>query len=189
MDLSNNGRFLNCNPLTSSSRQWTYMYDEQVSRFPSAVLGRTCWLRVVQFLLLHVCLGQFCYVDEYFDTAARKCCSQCQEGEGVKERCTNSTDTVCVECPEQTYSAKTEAGRICKACTTCSPARITTSLCTPTQDTACGSCAVGWFLFISSSGPNQCLKCSPCPPGQEAIHWEECAIVGLAEENQCKPGK
>ena len=162
------------------------MYDEQATRLHS-VLGRTCWLRVV-VLLLHVYLGQFCYVDEYFDTAARKCCSQCQEGEGVKERCTNSTDTVCVECPEQTYSAKTKAGRICKACTSCGPARITTSLCTPTQDTACGSCAVGWFLFISSSGPNQCLKCSPCPPGQEAIHWEECAIVGLAEEYQCKPG-
>ena len=46
--------------------------------------------------------------------AARKCCSQCQEGEGVKERCTNSTDTVCVKCPEQTYSAKTEAGRVAK---------------------------------------------------------------------------
>ena len=190
------------NPSTSSSRKVTElagrltrdkghqlytMYDEKVVRLHS-VLGRTCWLRLV-VLLLHVYLGQFCYVDEYFDTTARKCCSQCQKGEGVKERCTNSTDTVCVECPEQTYSAKTEAGMICKACTSCSPARITTSLCTPTQDTACGSCAVGWFLFISSSGPNQCLKCSPCPPGQEAIHWEECAIVGLAEEYQCKPGE
>ena len=148
------------------------------------------WLLLVLLILqVDVLQGQNCQEEQYFDTAVRKCCSDCQEGEGVKERCTNSTDTLCVECPEQTYSAVTQEGRICKACTTCRPARITTSLCSATHDTVCGSCSVGWFLYISSSGPNECLECSPCPPDQEAIHWEECAIVGLSEDNQCKPGK
>ena len=161
-------------------------------RAPSHLQLAVIWLRLLLLLAFHVSAqsqGQLCEADEYYDTAANKCCSQCQEKEGVKNRCSNSTDTTCVNCPEHTYSARTETFRICKECTSCSPARITTSLCTPTHDTVCGSCAVGWFLFVSSSGPNRCLKCSPCPPGQEAIHWEECAIVGLAENNQCKPGE
>ena len=142
-----------------------------------------------QIILLCCSEAQVCEDNYYFDVSAGRCCNQCDEGEGIKVRCSNSTiDTLCIECPEQTYSAYSSTGRICKACTTCKPARTTTSLCTPTQDTVCGSCSVGWFLFVSSSGPNQCLKCSPCPQREVVIHWKDCAIAGLSKNNQCKPG-
>ena len=149
-------------------------------------------MQVLFFLLLSATLqsrGQGCQSNYYFDESAGRCCWQCADGEGIHQRCTNTSDTICIQCPEVTFSAITPTGRSCEPCTVCSPARTTITPCSSTQNTECGSCSAGWFMLVSSTSKNQCLKCSPCPPGEVVIHWSECKEVGLPEKYQCMPGE
>lgn len=115
-------------------------------------------------------------------------CSVCDRGQGIFSSCSETEDTVCIDCGEGTYSKITSLGRVCYPCTMCAQeGKSEVSPCSPTEDSTCGECASGFFLYIDSGG-SECKVCSQCPQDRVVIHWIECAEAGLPLDMQCAPG-
>jgi len=115
-------------------------------------------------------------------------CSVCDRGQGIFSSCSETGDTVCIDCGEGTYSKITSLGRVCYPCTMCAQeGKSEVSPCSPTEDSTCGECASGFFLYIDSGG-SECKVCSQCPQDRVVIHWIECAEAGLPLDMQCAPG-
>lgn len=72
---------------------------------------------------------------------ARTDCRQCKAGHYAKRHCNEFHDTICAQCPEGTYTPKSNTRELCFSCSTCRKGFFEIKSCTFRQDTLCGSCS------------------------------------------------
>ncbi|CAM4669636.1 unnamed protein product [Lepidochelys olivacea] len=125
---------------------------------------------------------------EYFEENINKCCSKCPPGYHVLQSCNRSSDTECVPCERNTYTALWNRARRCLGCSPrCEAGLVQTQECTGTHDRIC-SCSASTYCTTKQShgrclfckAHKMCRKgygvsklgtdvtntdCSPCPPG------------------------
>ncbi|XP_048206220.1 tumor necrosis factor receptor superfamily member 1B isoform X2 [Perognathus longimembris pacificus] len=110
--------------------------------------------------------GSRCWQKEYFDKTAQRCCSMCPPGQHVKHFCTETTDTVCADCEDSTYTGLWNWVSRCLSCgARCSSGQIETQACTRERNRAC-TCRPGWYCMLGK--PDNCRLCLPlreCGPG------------------------
>ncbi|NXS54215.1 TNR4 factor, partial [Brachypteracias leptosomus] len=103
-------------------------------------------------------------------------------GEGMNQRCTAKSDTVCVPCQEGFFSSE-HNHNFCHVCTTCDTRRgsVEVKKCEKTSDRIC-RCKAG---FMPVAGQNRGSVCSPCPEGSFSIGenedcqpWTNCSSLG-----------
>lgn len=81
---------------------------------------------------------------------ARTDCRQCKAGHYAKRHCNEFHDTICAQCPEGTYTPKSNTRELCFSCSTCRKGFFEIKSCTFRQDTLCGSCSQKEYSDISS---------------------------------------
>ncbi|XP_034731761.1 tumor necrosis factor receptor superfamily member 14-like isoform X1 [Etheostoma cragini] len=97
-----------------------------------------------------------------------KCCPTCSAGSRVRNHCTESRSTSCLDCDEGTFMDRPTGLTECFPCTGCdagSGLKIKTA-CTTTSDTVCEPLE---GFYCTDSSENGCVKAekhSSCQPGQ-----------------------
>lgn len=81
---------------------------------------------------------------------ARTDCRQCKAGHYAKRHCNEFHDTICAQCPEGTYTPKSNTRELCFSCSTCRKGFFEIKSCTFRQDTVCGSCSQKEYSDLSS---------------------------------------
>lgn len=87
----------------------------------------------------------------YYEISDGKCllCKMCDKGFGVVQQCSYGRDTLCEECPANTYSDQKSNIDPCLPCTVCEDYEEMISDCTPTQDAEC-ICKSFWLVPFSA---------------------------------------
>ncbi|XP_074970091.1 tumor necrosis factor receptor superfamily member 4 isoform X2 [Phalacrocorax aristotelis] len=148
------------------------------------VLGFYLHFSTVLFLLLAVtvshCLGLKCKERQY--PFGEKCCKDCAPGERMRNRCTATTDTVCLPC-QNGYFSNEYHHSFCKSCTICDTRKgsVEVKKCEKTSDRIC-MCVAGYMPDVRHTLGS---VCSPCPEGSYSIGqnencrpWTNCSILG-----------
>ncbi|VDI48839.1 nerve growth factor receptor (TNFR superfamily member 16) [Mytilus galloprovincialis] len=80
-----------------------------------------------------------CNVDFYFHTVAKECslCNFCPIGYGAIIPCNRLQNSICLKCPNGTYSDVKSATLPCKRCTKCSSGQAEFKPCSDTENTIC----------------------------------------------------
>ncbi|XP_023559533.1 tumor necrosis factor receptor superfamily member 3 isoform X2 [Octodon degus] len=105
---------------------------------------------------------------EYYQPEHQLCCSRCPPGTFVTAECSQSQDTVCTTCAENSYNEHWNHLRICQLCRPCDIVLGFQEVapCISTRQTKC-RCQPG--MFCAHRAP-ECVHCEPlseCPPGTE----------------------
>ncbi|XP_042551682.1 tumor necrosis factor receptor superfamily member 1B [Dipodomys spectabilis] len=110
--------------------------------------------------------GNKCQKEEYFENKVQKCCRMCPPGQHVEHSCTETTDTVCVDCEDSTYTRIWHWASTCLSCRApCGSDQIETQACTRKQNRAC-ICRPDLYCMLGN--PDNCKLCVPlrkCGPG------------------------
>lgn len=87
----------------------------------------------------------------YYEISDGKCllCKMCDKGFGVVQQCSYGRDTLCEECPANTYSDQKSNIDPCLPCAVCEDYEEMISDCTPTQDAEC-ICKSFWLVPFSA---------------------------------------
>ncbi|MBN3312054.1 TNR16 factor, partial [Atractosteus spatula] len=94
-----------------------------------------------------------CGYDYYRNELTGQCqrCTVCPQGQGVLEKCSYQSDTLCEECPEDTFSDQESSLDPCMPCTICEEdVEIEQEACTSTSDTVCRACSSATFTRTDS---------------------------------------
>ncbi|NXF30424.1 TNR4 factor, partial [Nyctibius bracteatus] len=103
-------------------------------------------------------------------------------GERMKTRCTATTDTVCVPCQDEYFSAE-HNHNFCKSCTICDTRKgsVEVKKCEKTSDRIC-TCVAGYVPDVRYTLGS---VCSLCPEGsyskggnENCQPWTNCSILG-----------
>ncbi|XP_015217551.1 tumor necrosis factor receptor superfamily member 16 isoform X1 [Lepisosteus oculatus] len=95
-----------------------------------------------------------CAYDYYRNELTGQCqrCTVCPQGQGVLEKCSYQSDTLCEECPEDTFSDQESSLDPCMPCTICEEdVEIEQEACTSTSDTVCRELNPRFSSTLSSS--------------------------------------
>ncbi|NXH12496.1 TNR4 factor, partial [Bucco capensis] len=112
----------------------------------------------------------------------KRCCKDCAPGEGMRSRCTATTDTVCVPCKDEYFSSE-HHHEFCKSCAICDTGRgsVEVKKCEKTSDRLC-RCRAG---YRPVAGHPVGSVCSPCPEGSFSLGenkdcqpWTNCSALG-----------
>ncbi|XP_035518759.1 tumor necrosis factor receptor superfamily member 1B isoform X2 [Morone saxatilis] len=107
-------------------------------------------------------------VTEYLSDDSNLCCKKCSPGQHRKQECSETTETVCEQCPESTYMESWNYYKNCFTCKKCKPVKGLQYLqnCTSTTMSKCG-CQPGMFCIIGFDDPycDACKKYKPCNRG------------------------
>ncbi|XP_028665842.2 tumor necrosis factor receptor superfamily member 4 [Erpetoichthys calabaricus] len=115
---------------------------------------------------------------EYKMNQLSKCCTKCQAGEYMVERCTRGRDTVCKPCDKNYYNPSRNIKRTCDHCTVCVNDLINKEQCTSTSNTKC-QCVPGL----------QCVddECTRCEPTKVTTKFLPTNVTPRAENIMVKP--
>ncbi|XP_039618420.1 CD27 antigen isoform X1 [Polypterus senegalus] len=115
---------------------------------------------------------------EYEMKELYKCCTKCQAGEYVVEKCTRGRDTVCKPCDKDYYNPSRNSKRSCDHCTVCVNDLINKEQCTLTSNTKC-QCKPGL----------QCVddECTRCEPTKVTTKFLPINVIPRAENITDKP--
>ncbi|XP_020015662.1 tumor necrosis factor receptor superfamily member 1B [Castor canadensis] len=110
--------------------------------------------------------GSMCQLREYYDKTVQKCCGMCPPGQRVKHFCTKTTDTVCADCEDSTYTQLWNWVSKCLGCgSRCSSNQVETQVCTRERNRVC-ACRQGWYCMLrKQDGCRLCMPLSRCRPG------------------------
>ncbi|XP_057702489.1 tumor necrosis factor receptor superfamily member 5-like isoform X2 [Corythoichthys intestinalis] len=109
-----------------------------------------------------------------------KCCELCPPGEYLKEFCTETTETVCQPCPDNSFSGQHNAFDRCEECQACQGAyQEREKKCSPTTNAKC-SCRPGFLCFDDAC--SQCME-NPCAAGEKVVKTGD----GLIPQYNCQP--
>lgn len=89
-------------------------------------------------------------------------CTKCPKGQGMLGSCEKNRDTVCEECPLDTYSDQESFREPCMPCSTCEETEVQQE-CTPSNDTVClGKAALftSKCVLMETQVVSSCLHCS-----------------------------
>ncbi|XP_051272080.1 tumor necrosis factor receptor superfamily member 1B isoform X2 [Dicentrarchus labrax] len=124
-------------------------------------------------------------VTEYFSDDSNLCCKKCPPGQHRKQECSETTETVCEQCPEGTYMESSNYYKNCFSCKKCKPVKGLQNLqnCTSTTKSKCG-CKPGMFCIVGFDDPycDECRKYKPCNRGYGV------SVQGTADSDvKCEP--
>ncbi|XP_062582128.1 podocalyxin-like [Saccostrea cucullata] len=80
----------------------------------------------------------------------RKDCRQCKAGHYAKRNCNELHDTICAQCPVDTYTPELNTRELCYSCSTCKEGYFVIKSCTHRHDTVCGSCDLKGYSELNS---------------------------------------
>ncbi|NXC98843.1 TNR1A factor, partial [Certhia familiaris] len=108
-----------------------------------------------------------CQLGQYLHPRKTHCCMRCHAGTYKAKDCDGpDRATVCLPCPNGTFTAVHNTVSKCFPCTRCRSdlQQIVETPCTPQQDTVCG-CQKNQYQIDSKSEYFQCRNCSSCANG------------------------
>ena len=85
-------------------------------------------------------------------------CTFCPKGYRISQQCHYNRDTVCEECPRETYVI--ESGQECRPCTQCPPGYYVDAVCGESRDRKCKHCVDGYYSRHWNS--LYCKRCRHC---------------------------
>uniref|UniRef100_A0A8D0BPX1 TNF receptor superfamily member 1B n=1 Tax=Salvator merianae TaxID=96440 RepID=A0A8D0BPX1_SALMN len=96
---------------------------------------------------------------EYFDENVNKCCNKCPPGSRLLKSCSETVDTQCTECREETYTPDWNTATLCLSCNPpCREGFFPEKECTRTQNRLCW-CPPQHFCSVPIE--KTCVKCQP----------------------------
>uniref|UniRef100_A0A8C9UWU8 TNFR-Cys domain-containing protein n=1 Tax=Scleropages formosus TaxID=113540 RepID=A0A8C9UWU8_SCLFO len=100
------------------------------------------------------------------------CCTMCTPGYFVYTHCTRTDITVCVQCPNSTFTDKPHGRRICNPCTACNDdsGLKTVKECKPSSDAVCGVLEGNYCIDPYEGGCRAAKKHTTCKPGHFIKH-------------------
>lgn len=105
---------------------------------------------------------------EYLVEESNLCCKKCPPGQRVKQKCSETTDTECEDCPAGTFMEGRNYSPNCLTCTTCRSDRglQEAQKCSPTTRSKC-ACQPGWFCMMGFDKPycGACRRYTRCKVG------------------------
>ncbi|XP_051894955.1 uncharacterized protein miip [Pristis pectinata] len=114
--------------------------------------------------------AETCKENEFYYPAAGRCCSFCPPGKYRELFCTPERDTICNDCPHNTYKEEWSRSYECIRCVgTCSDPLRQVQSCTQTTKQIC-ECKPG--MFCKTPSRDYCLQCvehSMCNVGEFLI--------------------
>uniref|UniRef100_A0A8C5K6G2 Tumor necrosis factor receptor superfamily, member 1b n=1 Tax=Jaculus jaculus TaxID=51337 RepID=A0A8C5K6G2_JACJA len=133
--------------------------------------------------------GGVCRPREYHHSAVQMCCAMCPPGQHVKRFCTKTSDTVCTDCEDGTYTQLWNSLFTCLGCgSRCGPDQVKIQGCTRQQNRVC-VCKPGMYCALATSASDSCRQCMrlrKCGPGFGAT--ETRAANGNVVCRPCAPG-
>ncbi|KAK3082963.1 hypothetical protein FSP39_010120 [Pinctada imbricata] len=159
------------------------------------------WIQVATNILVVIAVSAIVYEEcgteeKDANSSGVRCCKMCNPGEGVVQRCTNDTDTVCASCARGSFSPNVPHSETCKTCKKCGKNAILEESCSSTQDTIC-KCKFNYYLSLETGF---CALCNLCPiavgakvrcAGHTNSECEECADGYFSDVRSaispCKP--
>ncbi|XP_040291529.1 tumor necrosis factor receptor superfamily member 3 [Bufo bufo] len=99
---------------------------------------------------------------QYLEEELNKCCARCPPGQYRKEKCTISTETVCLPCGNRTYLTNWNYASSCRICYPCSQHLVEREPCSANKATVCG-CPDG-YSCIQHDAVGVCQICTPDEP-------------------------
>lgn len=131
------------------------------------------------------CSGLICGHFEY--PLHNRCCKECAPGEGMRNRCSPSSETECIPCQDGYYNSKHNYYP-CTICTVCDTDRgsMEVKKCDKISDTVC-VCMKGYTPYDSGSSEESPSgrECFPCPDGHfsdgnndRCRPWTNCTAYG-----------
>ena len=85
-------------------------------------------------------------------------CTVCAPGQIISEPCRYNSDTVCKQCPTDTFSSGDATE--CEPCTVCQPGYYVHRQCSDTGDRLCQKCSSGFYSDVNNSV--RCNRCNIC---------------------------
>ncbi|XP_052574169.1 tumor necrosis factor receptor superfamily member 1B [Peromyscus californicus insignis] len=104
---------------------------------------------------------------EYYNNNVQMCCAACPPGQHVKHFCTKTSDTVCSDCEDGTYTKLWNRLSTCLSCgSRCGYDQVKTRACTKQQNRVC-ACKADMYCALQTNTDScrQCLRLSKCGPG------------------------
>ncbi|KAL1776383.1 tumor necrosis factor receptor superfamily member 1B [Sigmodon hispidus] len=104
---------------------------------------------------------------EYYNNNVQMCCAACPPGQHVKHFCTKTTDTVCTDCEDGTYTKLWNRLSTCLSCgSRCGYDQVKTRACTKEQNRVC-TCKADMYCALQTNTDScrQCMRLSKCGPG------------------------
>ncbi|XP_003515190.2 tumor necrosis factor receptor superfamily member 1B isoform X1 [Cricetulus griseus] len=104
---------------------------------------------------------------EYYNKKVQMCCAACPPGQHVKHFCTQTSDTVCADCEEGTYTKLWNRLPTCLSCgSRCGDDQVKTQACTKQQNRVC-TCKADMYCALPTNTDScrQCIRLSKCGPG------------------------
>uniref|UniRef100_A0A8C6RMT5 Tumor necrosis factor receptor superfamily, member 1b n=2 Tax=Nannospalax galili TaxID=1026970 RepID=A0A8C6RMT5_NANGA len=103
---------------------------------------------------------------EYYNNMVQMCCATCPPGQHVKHVCTKTSDTVCADCEDSTYTQLWNWLPTCLSCgSRCGPDQVKTQTCTRQQNRVCACKAGMYCALLTTDSCRQCMRLSKCGPG------------------------
>ncbi|XP_051968405.1 nerve growth factor receptor b isoform X2 [Xyrauchen texanus] len=112
-----------------------------------------------------ICVCDYGY---FFSKVTGRCeaCTVCPVGKGVLTRCNYDCDTVCEECPEDSFSDQETSLDPCLPCTVCDQPEMELKSCTSVSDAVCQ--VVSYTDKSPPSGPTESVTTTD--PGLRKLH-------------------
>ncbi|XP_051027382.1 tumor necrosis factor receptor superfamily member 1B [Acomys russatus] len=126
--------------------------------------------------------------EEYYNRRVRMCCAKCPRGQHAKHLCNETSDTVCADCEESTYTQLWNQLSTCLSCSSpCGADQVEIYTCTKQQNRVCACKADRYCALKTSSGSCRlCMKLSKCGPGFGVTHSR--SANGNVVCSACAPG-
>ncbi|XP_061689102.1 tumor necrosis factor receptor superfamily member 18 isoform X2 [Syngnathoides biaculeatus] len=105
-----------------------------------------------------------------------RCCKLCPPGQYLKEFCTETTETVCLPCPDNSFSLQHNAFDKCTECHSCQGAHREREL--PCYSTANAKCTCLDGFLCSDDACSQCVE-NNCDAGERAVKTG--SVAGLRQ--------
>lgn len=104
---------------------------------------------------------------EYYNNNVQMCCAACPPGQHVKHFCTKTSDTVCSDCEDGTYTKLWNRLPTCLSCgSRCDDDQVKIRVCTKQQNRVC-ACKADMYCALQTNTDScrQCMSLSKCGPG------------------------
>ncbi|XP_070815968.1 uncharacterized protein miip isoform X2 [Chaetodon trifascialis] len=105
---------------------------------------------------------------EYLSDVSNLCCKKCNPGQRLRQTCTETTETVCEQCPAGQYMEGRNYSPNCFSCNRCKSVKGLREVqnCSPTTRSKCG-CQPGMYCIMGFDDPycSACSKYKPCKAG------------------------
>ncbi|XP_068935710.1 tumor necrosis factor receptor superfamily member 1B [Petaurus breviceps papuanus] len=103
---------------------------------------------------------------EYYNDDLQMCCDRCPPGQRVLHFCSRDSNTICVDCDDDTYTEVWNWIKECHSCRSrCHPNLVEIKNCTKKENRICACKPANFCLRRSKSTCLQCLKYTECPQG------------------------